>query len=169
MPYGWFEAVAAALRRGRAATTVGFSFGALHTCVAAAKLGCFDAITLVSGPKSFGILDHNPFGRDLVDTMRLSRHRRRRWTRLGLTLGKRPMPIRCIGDVRVPIHLIHGDRDWLIHHKQAEAMYARATAPADLTILAGGFHAEYLVTQMPEVFLPAVRTWLERQLAAAPG
>src|SRR5207248_3231822 len=45
----------------RAVGGIGFSFGAFHTCLAAARARCFDSVMLVSGPKDFRILDHNPF------------------------------------------------------------------------------------------------------------
>lgn len=149
--------------RYAAVGAIGFSFGGFHTCLAAARTRCFNAVMLVSTPKSFHIADHLPSGRGLIASiprMRARRRRRRRRTRLGSPFGRRLMPIQCIGEIEAPLHIVHGDCDWLIHHRHALALRRAAADRALLTVLEGGLHAEYLVDQMPERFLPLMVNWL---------
>jgi pimeloyl-ACP methyl ester carboxylesterase len=155
----------------RAVAGVGFSFGGFHTCLAAARARCFDAVMLVSAPKDFGILDHNPFGPGLRESLRLMPRRSRPRTRLALALalGRRTMPIDCVGEVRVPIHFVHGDQDWLIHPRHARLLFERAWPQRELTVLEGGLHAEYLIEQMPDRILPLIRLWLHKILGLVPA
>jgi pimeloyl-ACP methyl ester carboxylesterase len=148
----------------RAVGGIGFSFGGFHTCLAAARARCFDAAMLVSTPKDFGIADHLPSGRGLAASIPRMRARRRRRARLGSPFGRRLMPIQCIGEIAVPLHIVHGDSDWLIHHRHAIALQRAAPARTPLTILEGGLHAEYLIDQMPRRFLPLVADWFAMAL-----
>ena len=43
-------------------------------------------------------------------------------------------------------------------------MHARARGPKKPTVLEGGLHAEYLISQMPERFIPAVADWFSETL-----
>jgi pimeloyl-ACP methyl ester carboxylesterase len=150
----------------RAVGGLGFSFGGFHTCIAAARTRCFDAVMLVSAPKDFRILDHNPFGPGLRASFRLMLQRSRRRTRLSLVraLGPRTMPIACVADIRVPVHIVHGDQDWVVHVRHARAMFEKAWQRRELTVLPGGLHAEYLIEQMPDEILPLIRNWFDRVL-----
>lgn len=153
----------------RAVAGIGFSFGGFHTCVAAARTGCFDAAVLVSTPKDLFIADHLPSGRGLLGSLPLMTKRKRRRARFGFELGRRVTPLQCIGDIAVPLHIVHGDRDWLVHHRHALELHRRARVPTALSILDGGVHAEYLITQMPQRFLPLLQNWLSDTLQNGAG
>jgi uncharacterized protein len=150
----------------RAVGGIGFSFGAFHTCVAAARAGCFDSVMLVSGPKSLWVLDHNPLTAGLARSLGLMLHRRRKRTRFSMRdgFGWRVTPEQCIGELRAPVHFVHGDADWLVSAGHSAALYEQARSPKRLTVLPGGLHAEYLLLQMPERFLPLVDEWLDTTL-----
>jgi surfactin synthase thioesterase subunit len=79
------------------------------------------------------------------------------------------MPIECIAEINVPLHIVHGDADWLIHHRHAIELHRKAPLRTPLTLLDGGLHAEYLVEQMPERFMPLVSGWFEETLDASPS
>ncbi len=143
---------------------VGFSFGGFHTCVAGGLTQCFDSLLLVSAPKNFGILDHNPFCSGLWKSLRLVAGRKRTWTRLSAAFGKRTMPMDCVKWVEAPVHILHGDDDWVIHHRHGRLLFEAAAEPKSLDILAGGIHAEYMITQMPERFLGLVKRRLLQDL-----
>ena len=164
------ELVAAVRGPYQAVAALGFSFGAFHTCLAAATTGCFDAVMLVSGPKDFRVLDHNPFGPGFLASIGPMRRRRRRRTRLALELavGRRTMPIDCVAQIRVPLHIVHGDQDWVVHHRHAEELHKKADG-AELTILEGGLHAEYLLAQMPGRMFELIDGWLDRALGPEPS
>jgi pimeloyl-ACP methyl ester carboxylesterase len=150
----------------RSVAGVGFSFGGFHTCVAAARARCFDAAMLISAPKNFRILGHNPFGPGLRAGFRLMLARKRRRTRLDLlrAFPRRTMPIDCVAEIRVPLHIVHGDQDWVVPIRHARALYERAWEKRQLTLLPGGLHAEYLIEQMPGTVVPLIASWLDREL-----
>ncbi len=148
---------------------IGFSFGGFHTCVAGGLTGCFDAVLLVSAPKDFWILDHNPLHGGLWKSFRLMAGRKRTWTRLAPALGRRTMPIDCVGAMGAPVRVLHGDRDWLIHHRHGWLLFEAAVEPKSLDILEGGIHAEYMITQMPARFLGLVKKRLLQDLPPREG
>ncbi len=144
---------------------IGFSFGSFHTCVAAAETACFDALVLVSGLARLWMFDHNLFRPGpFIQERRYKRGRRAGGFRPGFELGRRVTPMQCVARVRAPMQIVHGTRDWLIDKKHSEGLAARATAPCDLVIIEGGVHAEFLIDQMPERFLPLVGGWLDEHL-----
>ena len=75
----------------------------------------------------------------------------------------------------VPLLILHGERDWLVHPGQARQLYEAAGPPKELVILPGVAHAEYIMAQNPGLLVSTVREFFERELSgsdrelAAPG
>lgn len=66
----------------------------------------------------------------------------------------------------VPLLILHGERDWLVHPDQARQLFEAARPPKELVFLPGGMHAEYIVAQDPDLLVNPVRLFLNRWLLA---
>jgi hypothetical protein len=69
-----------------------------------------------------------------------------------------------IGDVHVPVSLIHVKNDWLIAHRHSIALYERANEPKELHILdvAGNYHADRIFAVASESIEPIIDSFLDR-------
>lgn len=76
-----------------------------------------------------------------------------------------------IGDVHVPVSLIHVKDDWLIDHSHSLALFERANEPRELHIIdiPGNYHADRIFLQASDRIEPLVRRFLTDQLAAVKG
>ena len=66
----------------------------------------------------------------------------------------------------VPLLVVHGSKDWLVHHSHARLIYERARAPRELLILEGARHAEFIMDQAGMDLVTPIRRFLEVHLAA---
>ena len=69
-----------------------------------------------------------------------------------------------IGNVRVPVCLIHVKDDWLVAHSHSEALFERANEPKELHLIdiAGNFHADRIFS-IPEANVdPIIDAFLGR-------
>lgn len=145
---------------------LGFSFGGFHTAVAAALHRPFDAVALVSTPRSLFLLDHNFLTRGLARSVPIMLRRRRRWTRLSpsLLLG-RPVPARLVGRIApTPLLIAHGTDDWLVPAKHARSLYERAGEPKGLLLLEGALHAENMLVDDAERLVGPLLEFFDRSL-----
>jgi pimeloyl-ACP methyl ester carboxylesterase len=160
-------ALAASLRpRYSRVGGLGFSFGGLHTVVAAARYRCFDAVALVGTPHRLFLLDHNFLTWGLLRSLPFTLRRRRRWTRLALWPGGRPpTPSRLVGLVApVPLLLIHGSADWLVSPVHARRLFREAGDPRELVIVERGLHAENMLAADPDPLLRSLLDFFRRTL-----
>ena len=81
-------------------------------------------------------------------------------------LGCRPGPVwlkkeRPLDAIRslspIPVLLIHGDKDSVVHHRHSQRLYQQAAEPKRMVILPGGGHAEEIYRIFPERFLTVFR------------
>jgi pimeloyl-ACP methyl ester carboxylesterase len=145
---------------------LGFSFGAFHTLVAEAHAPTFDAIVSVAGPRDLRGLWPAVFGGHVLETLRHRLRRPLRRTRLGLP-RRRPTPGETIASLRVPLLFVHGTHDWIVPAEHSADLHRLARAPAELVVLEGGLHAEYLLAQDPARFFGVLVPWLSRLRATA--
>ena len=134
---------------------LGFSFGGYHTCIAAAQHACFDAVALVGTPHRLFILDHNFLTPGLLRSVQPMAGRRRRPTRvaLSLLLG-RPAPSELVARIAPrPLLIVHGADDWLIPARHARRLYERAGEPKTLVVVERGLHAENMLADEPEALI----------------
>jgi pimeloyl-ACP methyl ester carboxylesterase len=134
---------------------LGFSFGGYHTCVAAARHACFDAVALVGTPHRLFILDHNFLTAGLVRSVKPMAERRRRPTRVApRVLPRRPAPSELVSRIAPrPLLIVHGADDWLIPAKHARRLYEKAGEPKTLVLIERGLHAENMLADEPEALI----------------
>ncbi len=69
-----------------------------------------------------------------------------------------------IGRLSVPVTIVHVRRDWLIHHRHAETLFARARDPKRLALLdiPGRWHADRILTSAPKAIEPILAEFLRK-------
>jgi fermentation-respiration switch protein FrsA (DUF1100 family) len=146
---------------------LGFSFGGVHTLVAAARRPVFDAVATVGTPHRLFILDHNFLTAGLLRCLPYTLRRRRRLTRLSFVpRGLPPVPSRLVARIApVPLLVAHGADDWLIAPSHARTLYAAAGEPRELLLLERGLHAENILADDPEPLLQALLDFFRRRLS----
>jgi pimeloyl-ACP methyl ester carboxylesterase len=73
-------------------------------------------------------------------------------------------PIDNIAKITIPTMFIHGKRDWVIRPWHSEALYKKASGKKKIVYINNGPHAEYLMRDFPEQFVPEVKDWFRDTL-----
>jgi len=107
----------------------------------------------------------------LARNLGLILRRRQRWIRPGWFRPSACRPLdRVAGVSPVPLLLIHGEADWLIHPSHARRLREAAGPTSRLVMIPGGTHAEFIVAQDPAWLLDPVRRFFDETLTeAGPG
>ena len=144
---------------------LGFSFGGHHVGLAAARHGVFDAVALVAAPRNLFLLDHNFLTAGLLRSAPLMLRRRRRRTRVAVSLRPPPSLARVVDRIApTPLLIAHGSADWLIPPRHAQALYARAGEPKSLVLIDHGLHAENILLDDPEPLFAALEKFFGARL-----
>jgi len=137
----------------------GFSLGGSIAILSAAMAGrgrdaggCPDAVCTVGSPAHIDLWRFRlrPTGAMRHLGMILGRKRRRfrpGWPRLRFARAVEYVS----GVAPVPLLIVHGERDWLVHPSHARKLYERAGPPRELLLLEEGLHAEYIIQQDPDL------------------
>lgn len=130
--------------------TCGWSMGGSTVIRHAALVGGVDAVVSVSATSRWRVRDTRPMRRlHWVVERRAGRVVGRAWlrTRLARAWDDEPeSPVEVVGRVRVPLLIVHGDRDAYFTLEHPRALYAAANEPKELWVVAGFGHAEAGVT-----------------------
>jgi len=95
--------------------------------------------------------------------------RRRRAVRLGFPRTRWTRAADFVAGVApVPLMLVHGTHDWLVHPRQARLLFDGAAPPRDLLLIEGGLHAEYMLARDPGLLEAPIADFFGRTLAAGP-
>lgn len=155
---------------------VGFSIGGFIAIASAALVaqgmesGRPDAICTVSAPAHLEFWRYRFGLRGSVDHMSMLFRRRRRGLRPGWPGLRWARADRLATRVSpVPLLVVHGDRDWLVHPGQGRAIYEAARDPRELVMIPDGLHAEYIVAQDPELLARPSIAFFERTLGGVPS
>ncbi len=146
---------------------LGFSFGGVHTLVAAARRRVFDAVATVGTPHRLFILDHNFLTAGLLRGLSYTLRRPRRLTRISvIPRGRPPVPSRLVAQIApVPLLVAHGASDWLIAPSHARRLFEAAGEPRELLLLERGLHAENILADDPEPLVRALVDFFRRRLS----
>ncbi len=76
-----------------------------------------------------------------------------------------------VGNVHVPLCMIHVKDDWLITHQHSMALNEAANPPSEMHILElpGNYHADRIFAVAPEIIEPIVQAFLKRHTPAGGG
>lgn len=163
-------------RRGvRRAVIVGMSMGGAATLVTLGRQSAPAATTVarpvaalvIAAPSAFGRIRPSPWrGRRVVaweDAWRIPR------TGLLAAFGPKLEP--CEHAARVtdlPIRIVHGREDWLVHHSHGQALHEACGACSELLLVEErGAHADELLARAPQLMARLVRPWVAAALIPA--
>jgi pimeloyl-ACP methyl ester carboxylesterase len=73
-----------------------------------------------------------------------------------------PPPGETIGELHVPVLIIHGTSDLLFPQAEAQLLYENAPEPKDLLLLPNAGHGDRLLRKYPAEVYQAIRGWLMR-------
>jgi pimeloyl-ACP methyl ester carboxylesterase len=155
---------------------VGFSFGGDVAIFSAALSkdrhddAVPDAICTVGAPAHLDLWRYRLRLRGSLRHLRMVLRRRRRrfvpgWPHLR---WKRAVDV-VAGVSPVPLMILHGTSDWLVHPDQAAELFAAAGPPRELVMIEGGLHAEFIVAQDPDLLLIPITRFFGVWLAPDPG
>jgi alpha-beta hydrolase superfamily lysophospholipase len=147
-------------------TLIGFSYGGAIAISAAARHRDLplSSVMLISPVADFAMLAPriNPFTmhRHIAFSQALRRPRIE-W------LFPRSPKLRAlddVGDVHVPLSLIHVKNDWLVDHSHSVALYEKANEPKELHVIdiEGDYHADRIFGVASELIEPMIRDFLHR-------
>ena len=135
-------------------TVLGFSLGAATAVTTVSRLrDGIQGVVAVSCPAAFEEIEFkvwNPEGAILTFQT---------WDpRLGCRPGpawlKKERPLDAIRSLSpIPVLLIHGDKDSVVHHRHSQRLYQQAAEPKRVAIISGGGHAEEIYRAYPKEFL----------------
>ena len=143
---------------------MGFSLGASVCLQAAVKNKYVDGLILISPPVSF------------------SKIRPKLWTLAAIKTGienigsgkkvwgfnvfmKKPSSLDNIKNVKIPVLMLHGTKDWVINHRHSIELKDVAPKNVELIIVKDGTHAEYMYRQDAQKFIKTVADWLAENLS----
>jgi len=101
---------------------------------------------------------------DLVYTLFTAEGWKGRGFRAGPFWLKKEKPIDNVAKLNSSILFIHGEKDWVIKPWHSQALYDKTRSSKKLVIIRNGSHAEYLMKDFREEFLPEVKSWFELTL-----
>jgi alpha-beta hydrolase superfamily lysophospholipase len=146
-------------------TLIGFSYGGAIAISTAARHDLpISSLVLISPVADFSMIAPR------INPLTMHRHiafaqalKRPRFDWHFLTSAK-IRAIDDIGDVHVPLALIHVKDDWLIDHSHSQALYDRANEPKELHLLdiPGNYHADRILSVAADDIEPALRAFLQR-------
>jgi pimeloyl-ACP methyl ester carboxylesterase len=126
--------------------TCGWSMGASCVLRHAALSGGVDAVVSVSATSRWRVRDTKPMRRlHWIVERRAGRVVGRHYlkTRLATHWEDEPeSPVEVVGRVRVPLLIVHGDRDSYFPLEHPRALYAAANEPKEMWLVNGFAHAE---------------------------
>ena len=150
-------------------TLIGFSYGGSIAISTAARHDLpLASLLLISPVADFDMITPriNPFTihRHLAFSQALRRPRFA-WT---LRRSAKLRAVDDVGNVHVPICLIHVKNDWLIDHRHSIALYEKANEPKELHLLdiEGNYHADRIFNVASERVEAIVKGFLGRYAAS---
>ncbi len=146
---------------------IGFSLGAATSIITATKTDLINSLIAVSAPTDFGKIDYQFWKFDVENDLiygLIGKGLTGKGARPGPFWQKKEKPLDIVPSIKVPILYIHGDSDWIIHHRHSEELYKKTASTKRLHIVKQGPHAEYLLRKNREEMLELIRDWFQNTL-----
>jgi uncharacterized protein len=146
---------------------IGFSLGAATSIITASKTTHIDSILAISTPSEFGKIEYRFWNVDIKNELfynLFGKGRHGKGVRPGPFWLNKEKPLDLVKKMQTPIFYIHGDKDWVVHHRHSEDLYSHTSAFKRLKIIKKGPHAEYLFKKYPDELLKLSRAWFHETL-----
>ena len=146
---------------------IGFSLGAASSIIAARKTTSIDSIVAISAPMAFEKIDYCFWKFDVKNDVLYNlfeEGRHGKGVRPGPFWHKKEKPIDLVKKIETPIFYIHGEADWVIHHRHSMELYHHTASFKRLSIVKQGPHAEYLFREHKDEVLHLIREWFHETL-----
>jgi pimeloyl-ACP methyl ester carboxylesterase len=146
---------------------IGFSLGAAMALIAAAAMPDIASVIAVSAPYDFWHIDYRFWEPGMLKDLQLNLGYKGRGKRVlpGNPWDKKVAPLLIVDKIAPrPVCFVHGSKDWLIHMRHSQKLFAQAKDPRRLEIIDGGGHAEKLYDESPELLINLFRNQLDKTL-----
>lgn len=146
---------------------VGFSLGAAISIIEGSKNRDIDSLIAVSPPHDFWKIDYHFWEKDIVADLKIifGPKGEGRTIRSGNMFLDKIRPIDVVDQISpTPLHLIHGEGDWLIKSYHSRMLYEKAHDPKRITIFSQEGHADIIFDNSPEEFQDVCLEWFEQTL-----
>jgi len=146
---------------------IGFSLGAAIAIIEGAKNPQIDSVVSVGGCCDFWKIDYHFWEKEAATDMKIvfGPKGEGRTIRPGNPFEEKVKPTDVIAQISPrPVHMIHGEDDWLIKPYHSEELYAAAKEPKRLTLVPGEGHADTIYDRAPKVFEKVCLDWFRETL-----
>lgn len=146
---------------------IGFSLGAAISINVLAKNNSVDSFISISGPSEFEKIEFSIWNLDVENDIfyNLGIGRAGKGVRPGAFWLKKQKPIESVEKIKCPVCYIHGDRDWVVGFVHSERLYEKTKTKKQITIIKGGFHAEYLLRKESQKIVKLIKQWFKETMA----
>ena len=147
---------------------IAFSLGGSVAINVLAKRNDSDALICVSTPSDCDKIDYKfwklDWKGDVWYTLISKEGRKGKGVRVGPFWFKKQKPIDNVGNLKIPILYIHGEKDWVVEPWHSQALYDKTNSKKKLVIIKNGPHAEYLMKESEGEFIKEIRQWFNQTL-----
>jgi pimeloyl-ACP methyl ester carboxylesterase len=150
---------------------LGFSIGGYTAILSAAlarerdDLARPDALCTVGAPAHLDLWRYRFRLGGFLPQARKILARRGRFMRPSLRGVRWTRALDVVGQVSpIPLFIVHGDADWLVHPDHARRLYDAAAPPRELLMIEGGSHAEYIIENDIDSLRGPVHAFFSRTL-----
>ncbi|MFH1309330.1 MAG: alpha/beta fold hydrolase [Candidatus Omnitrophota bacterium] len=150
-----------ARKKYRRVVLIGFSLGAATAIIYTAKHKDVNGVIAVSAPSDFDKIENHFMKKEaVIPAMEKFEFGKSPTLRPGnITLKKtKPVDVVC-GISPLPIVLLSGKKDPIIHHWHAEKLFERAREPKKLVVFPDGLHAEDIYRKSRKKFIDTCIEW----------
>lgn len=156
-----------ARKKYRKVGVIGFSLGAATSLITASKFDLMDSLISVSAPVAFEKIEFHfwdiDFENDILYNI-LGNGKVGKGVRPGPFWLDKEKPKTAVEAIKIPVHYIHGDKDWLIRPWHSQELFSRTRSMKKISIIKNGPHAEYLVRKNKDEFVGLIRGWFDQTL-----
>ncbi len=130
-----------------------------------------NSFVCVSAPCDFKKIDYHfwllSVKDDLMYTLFTKEGRKGKGVKPGPFWLKKNKPIDKVGEIKIPILYIHGDKDWVIRPWHSKLLYEKTKSSKKIVMIKNGPHGEYLIKNNKEKFIFETKNWFRETLKEA--
>jgi pimeloyl-ACP methyl ester carboxylesterase len=142
---------------------IAFSLGAAVALNVAARTQLINSLVCISAPYDTGRIDYRFWELDIWEdffyTLIAPLGRRGKGVRPGPFWLKKTKPLDSVKKLTTPVLYLHGDKDWVVRPKHSVTLHKATSSFSEISIIAGGPHAEYLLKKHQDYIVARVKDW----------